>query len=69
MIVRTFHPIGQGAFYSERNEKFNMVYDCGEWKDSNYANKVVKQSFGTTDTIDLLFISHFVATTSIKLKH
>ena len=35
-IVRTFHPVGQGAFYSERFqiwkpevETHNIVYDCG----------------------------------------
>lgn len=34
-IIRTFHPIGQGAFYSERFYDFhgdnclNIVYDCG----------------------------------------
>lgn len=35
-IVRTFHPVGQGAFYSERiqiwkpkEERHSIVYDCG----------------------------------------
>ena len=32
-LIRTFHPIGQGAFYSERhfidNKEFIIVYDCG----------------------------------------
>lgn len=35
-VVRTFHPVGQGAFYSERfynmdnpQAKFNIVNDCG----------------------------------------
>ena len=33
MIQRFFHPVGQGAFYSERHEyqgsDLNIVYDCG----------------------------------------
>lgn len=59
MVTRIFHPIGQGAFYSERHKNFNIVYDCGEWKDTKLADKVVKQSFNSTDIIDILFISHY----------
>ncbi len=63
MIKRIFHPIGQGAFYSERYEnngvKFNIVYDCGNWRRSNRAKNLVKQSFSPEDTVDILFISHF----------
>lgn len=59
MIQRIFHPIGQGAFYSERHEGLNIVYDCGELKDTKKADGVVKQSFREEDTIDILFISHF----------
>ena len=65
-LIRTFHPIGQGAFYSERfyddtqhNAAHNMVYDCGvslgnEWR----MNHVVTQAFSPEDKIDYLFISH-----------
>lgn len=30
MIQRIFHPVGQGAFYSERHiqHDINIVYDC-----------------------------------------
>lgn len=61
MITRIFHPIGQGAFYSERFEKINIVYDCGCGRDDfcEIGDKVVKQSFKSTDEIDILFISHF----------
>ena len=59
MIERIFHPIGQGAFYSERHENFNIVYDCGNWKNTNLADKVVKQAFRQNEIIDILFISHF----------
>lgn len=58
-ILRTFHPVGQGAFYSERHPGFNIVYDCGNWKNSKAAQKVVNQAFDKYDTIDILFISHF----------
>jgi beta-lactamase superfamily II metal-dependent hydrolase len=59
LIERIFHPIGQGAFYSERHENFNIVYDCGNWKNTKLADKVVKQAFFEGETIDILFISHF----------
>lgn len=59
MIQRIFHPIGQGAFYSERHGDFNIVYDCGEWKNSKWATKIVEGSFNQEEEIDVLFISHF----------
>jgi len=59
MISRIFHPIGQGAFYSERHPGFNMVYDCGNLKDTGLADKVVRQSFMPSDEVDVLFVSHF----------
>ena len=66
MIQRFFHPVGQGAFYSERHEyqgsTLNIVYDCG----TEYMNRrkkgirgVVTQSFRKQDVIHILFISHF----------
>jgi len=69
-ITRTFHPVGQGAFYSERHTKqgvfysgntmnFNIVYDCGEWKQSKHAQSVVSTAFSKEEDIDVLFISHF----------
>lgn len=59
MIQRIFHPIGQGAFYSERFENFNVVYDCGNLHNTKVGDKVVKQSFRKDEEIDILFISHF----------
>lgn len=61
MIQRTFHPIGQGAFYTEKHQNFNIVYDCGNWKRAKLADHVVKQSFKSNEVIDILFISHFDA--------
>ncbi|WP_315367868.1 MBL fold metallo-hydrolase [Prevotella koreensis] len=64
MIKRFFHPVGQGAFYSERHiyNNINIVYDCG----TEYMNRrkrsingVVTQSFRKDDVIHILFISHF----------
>jgi len=58
-IERVFHPIGQGAFYSERHDDFNIVYDCGEWKNTKESDLLVKNSFMSNSVIDILFISHF----------
>ena len=58
-VVRTFHPVGQGVFYSERfyegtlqNVTHNIVFDCGvsirhEWQ----VNHVVTQAFTDEDEI------------------
>ena len=64
MIKRTFHPVGQGAFYTERlsfnNQLYNIVYDCGS---TSLSRKVlesrIKAEFNKGDVIDVLFISHF----------
>ena len=62
MIERIFHPVGQGAFYSEKhdieNNYFNIVYDCGS-KQKKKAIPVVSKSFNINESIDILFISHF----------
>lgn len=62
MIQRIFYPVGQGAFYSERHENCNIVYDCG----THYFNRgkkgiknTISQSFSKDEIIDILFISHF----------
>ncbi len=58
-IIRTFHPVGQGAFYSERIDNFNLVYDCGTKSEKNLLAPVVAQSFNRQDIINILVISHF----------
>ena len=66
-VERVFHPIGQGAFYSERHyvnvegqaKIFNMVYDCGNWRNTKASDKVVQRAFNKNYDIDILFISHF----------
>ena len=62
-ITRVFHPIGQGAFYSETYDtgtvQCNIVYDCGVMRKLKKANLVVEKSFKSGSVIDILFISHF----------
>lgn len=61
-ITRIFHPVGQGAFYSERHDvdgqKFNVVYDCGSFGIKR-GTKVVEEAFHDNEIIDILFVSHF----------
>lgn len=59
MLRREFHPVGQGAFYSERHIDFTIVYDCGEWKNSKHSSKIVETAFPNDTVINILFISHF----------
>lgn len=64
MITRTFHPIGQGAFYTEKHdygsEKYNIVYDCGSTSlDETVLKSRIKSCFKKNEVIDILFISHF----------
>lgn len=64
-FVRTFHPIGQGAFYTENfitddGKSFTVVYDCGsETFGEKKLTKIINQTFLQGDVIDILFISHF----------
>ena len=57
-VTRTFHPIGQGGFYTERHNNFNIVYDCGSTP-RRHAVPVVESVFSEKDIIHALFISHF----------
>lgn len=65
-VIRTIHPVGQGAFYTERiiddSHTFNIVYDCGagaSGKPDNRLKKEISSYYTKDDVIDLLFISHF----------
>lgn len=67
-IERIFHPIGQGAFYTEHHrveingvgKEFNVVYDCGNaYHKARLPDRVVRQAFSKNDDVDVLFISHF----------
>lgn len=63
-LTRTFHPVGFGAFYTEKHKSNNgetltIVYDCGTKAGSNIKN-IIHEAFPEKDTvIDILFISHF----------
>jgi hypothetical protein len=61
-ILRLFHPVGQGAFYTEHifynYEKFNVVYDCGSSTNKTIVESQIQKSFEKGETIHALFISH-----------
>ena len=65
-VTRVIHPIGQGAFYSERIEcddhTYNIVYDCGSGnfnKAPKRLEREITSYYEKNDVIDALFISHF----------
>lgn len=64
-MTRTFQPVGQGAYFTERfvvddDLKVNIVYDCGSdslgYRDLEF---VIHSSFSSNEEIDAVFISHF----------
>ena len=61
-IFRQFHPVGQGAFYTEHifcnHKKFNVVYDCGSSTNKTIVESQIQKSFEKGETIHALFISH-----------
>lgn len=65
-MIRTFHPVGHGAFYTERfyddddNNIANVVFDCGTLSTATQLNNEIKklQKSGMKE-IDAIFISHF----------
>lgn len=59
-MIRTFHNIGQGAFYTERFQNYTMVYDCGGSK-AKIIEKEIRHTFEKNEEIHALFISHFHA--------
>lgn len=67
-FTRTFHTVGQGAFYSEclaiDSPPFTMIYDCGsDTLNQALLEKRVNSDLGNTQETevpcDILFISHF----------
>lgn len=65
-MLRTFHPIGQGGFYSERfifqeENNINIVYDCGSATSVNNVKQEIATTFKKEEVIHALFISHFHA--------
>lgn len=63
-LIRTFHAVGQGAFYSEQftnknKNTFNVVYDCGATPKTKSIDRTIDNSLKSNEDIDILFISHF----------
>lgn len=70
MMHRTFHPVGQGAFYTEEfrsatRPQFTTIYDCGTETaagvmDIPFSRQIQDFKYRLwNNEIDLLFISHF----------
>lgn len=65
ILTRIFHPIGFGAFYTEKHidpvsgQQINVVYDCGTLSKLHYVKSAIKNYFTQGEDIDLLIISHF----------
>jgi len=63
MMIRSFLPVGQGAFYSESfyvNEaKVNVIYDCGSLTEESIVESKIREVFHEDETIHAVFISHF----------
>ncbi len=69
IVERVFHPVGQGAFYTESFENvyieetfydyYNIVYDCGSLSNVNLTHRCIDQYFSEDSEIHNLFISHF----------
>lgn len=73
-MKRTFHPIGHGAFYTERfydgeENIANIIFDCGCFETAKtdmssetfktQINSAIIKEFIEGDSIDALFVSHF----------
>lgn len=64
-MMRSFLPVGQGAFYCERfklnsgdKDFINVVYDCGSLRNPKRVEKQIKAKFHEGETIHAVFISH-----------
>ena len=61
-MVRSFLPIGQGAFYCEcfhfNGKTHNIVYDCGSKTNIQILKEQIKTTFEKDERIDALFLSH-----------
>ncbi len=58
-MIRTIHPVGQGAFYTETFEDDVIVYDCGSKSGKEFLHREIDTLKGKT--VKALFISHFHA--------
>lgn len=68
-MVRSFLPVGQGAFYVEQFENgTNVVYDCGSLTGIKYVEREIKSVFEKGENIAAVFISHMHADHTNGLK-
>ena len=67
-VKRTFHPVGQGAFFTEQFYSddvttllYNVVYDCGSKSPGikTQMERSIRNVFHDKKKIDVLFLSHF----------
>lgn len=56
-MIRTIHPVGQGAFYTETFGNDVIVYDCGSKSGKEFLHREIDTLKGKT--VKALFISHF----------
>lgn len=68
VLKRTFHPVGQGAFFTEQfydtvagSVLYNVVYDCGSLtaRNKTHMERTIRNCFYEKKEIDVLFLSHF----------
>ena len=65
-VVRTFHPVGEGVFNTEKIDlcegEATIVYNCGSTSlDKSGLDRIIEKAFPKGALIDLLFISDFHA--------
>ena len=61
-MIRSFLPVGQGAFYVEQfQDGTNVVYDCGSLTGVKYVEREIKSVFEQHEDIVAVFISHMHA--------
>lgn len=64
IMMRSFFPVGQGAFYGERfsnmigDKEINVVYDCGSLFNKEIVEQQIRNNFNSGEIIHALFISH-----------
>lgn len=58
-MIRSFLPVGQGAFYTEQFENgVNVVYDCGSSTSRSAIERQIECTFDEGEEIQAVFISH-----------
>lgn len=61
-MLRSFLPVGQGAFYREvfqfDDGRHTLVYDCGSSTDRSIVEQQIENDFSKDEIIDAVFISH-----------